>query len=197
MEPAAHELSGCDLCQRPVRSPPTARRGRREQGTAGLFADLHLDQVVKALVAGREEYDLAPLFYAPLQRAAAVRYRQEVISDLEHPEVANCVRSFAERMRRVRSYLRGMRQLEVRYYQQGWFLDAADNYCAAVSGLREGLERSVIRAPGLKRFREYLSSYAASEDFLSRRRKALGLPLASAPHDRVASVRCPKPAPTM
>jgi hypothetical protein len=42
-----------------------------------------------------------------LHRASAVRYRQEVCQDLDDDDVAECMRAFAERMRRARSFLRG------------------------------------------------------------------------------------------
>ena len=39
------------------------------------FRDLHLDQIVEAIMAGREEYRLEPLFYLPLTDPEAVDYR--------------------------------------------------------------------------------------------------------------------------
>ncbi len=145
--------------------PPQPDVETRQQ--PAFFGDLHLDQVVKSVIAGREEYDLAPFFYSPLQSGAAARYRQEVFRDLENPDVAGCVRSFAERMRWARRYLKGMAQVEGRHYKQGWFLDAAENYCAAVSGLLEGLDRLAVSARGLMQLRRYLARYASSEDFVS------------------------------
>lgn len=136
-----------------------------------FFADLHLDQVVRSVISGREEYDLAPFFYFMLPNQGAVHYRQEVARDLESPELANYVRAFAERMRRARSYLRGMAQVEGRHYKQGWFLDAAEHYCAAVAVLLQGLDQLPVTARGLKLFRDYLRSYARSEDFVSLARE--------------------------
>ena len=37
------------------------------------FGDLHLDQVLASMTAGREEYDLKPFFYTPLHEAGTVR----------------------------------------------------------------------------------------------------------------------------
>jgi len=48
-----------------------------------FFADLNCDQIVDAIVAGRDEYNLKPFFHACLPRVDAVQYRHEVLQDLE------------------------------------------------------------------------------------------------------------------
>jgi DNA mismatch repair protein MutS len=142
-----------------------AREGVGEQ--PAFFADLHLDQVTRWALAGREEYDLASFFWRPLPRAEDVRYRQEVARDLEKPEVARSVRGFAEKMRWARTYLRGMEKLEGPRYQEGWFLDAAESYCAAVRALADGFERAGLSSRALKALQAYLATYTASTGFSS------------------------------
>ena len=131
------------------------------------FGDLHLDQVVAAALVGREEYALAPFFYSPLSDAGAVRYRQEVLKDLEKPEVAACVLEFAERMRWARRYLSGMEKLEYAHYREGWFLDAAENYCVAVSGLLEGLGSPPVASRGLRLILSHMDALATSDGFVA------------------------------
>ena len=45
--------------------------------------DLNLDQIFAAVNAGREQLDLASVFYAPLGQLDDVTYRHEVLADLE------------------------------------------------------------------------------------------------------------------
>jgi len=153
------------LFERPQHLVPGAQLDRRD----ALFSDLNLDQVVRAVLAHGEGYDIAELFYAPLQDPGAVRYRQEVCQDLESPDVAACTRRFSEQMAATQRYLRGADQVEDRHYKQGWFLDAAESYCAAVSDLAAGLDQLPLRAAGMLGLREYLRAYRASPAFVSLR----------------------------
>jgi DNA mismatch repair protein MutS len=143
---------------------PAAPGGQPEPA---FFRDLNLDQVCACVTAGREQYDLVPFFRAPLRDAAAVRYRHEVLRDLEKQETAGGVITFAERMRAVRDSLAQARKLRYRYQKESWFLAAARDYCAAVSALADALGQAELVSRGFTAFREYLNRYAASAAFAS------------------------------
>jgi len=132
-----------------------------------FFADLNLDQVLESMTTGREEYDLKPFFYAPLRDVTAVRYRHEVLRDLEKDAVFESVGAFAQKMRRKREHLAQAKKLYYRYQKESWFLDAVDIYCDAVSSLAEELTLLDLTSRGLQAFREYLADYTASDGFTS------------------------------
>lgn len=132
-----------------------------------FFADLNLDQIVDAITAGRQEYDLEPFFVAPLRDPDAVLYRQEIFRDLENEATLGAIRAFAERMSVVRRYLALVEKLQYLYHRAGWFLEAADVYCNAVAGLAEDLRAASLAARGLLAFRSFLATYAASEQFIA------------------------------
>lgn len=167
--------------------PSQAVAGQGEVPGADFWKDLHLDEVVVALISRRAQYNLEELFRTPLLDPAVVRYRQEVARDLEHPATAECIRSFAEGMEKARSFLRGMGQIHDDFgggrYKQAWFLDAAENYWAAVSGLHEAMSHLELGSRGLLRFREYLSRYVESEHFVSIGTEVRGL------RDDLAAIR--------
>lgn len=131
------------------------------------FSDLNLDQVVASVTTGREEYDLAPFFHAPLHDAAAVRYRHEILQDLEKQDVAEAIGRFAQAMRRRREQLALSNKLHYTLQKQRLFLDAADTYRHAVRSLAEQIRGLDLDSRGLQAFRDYLDAYARSSGFTS------------------------------
>lgn len=134
-----------------------------------FFADLNLDQVVAAIVAGKQEYNLAPFFHAPLHDEETVRYRQEVFRDLEDRTVLAAIRAFAGRMAVARRYLGVSAKAYDHYNQEGWFLEAAEAYGQAVEGLWRDLDGQPLASRGLTAFRAYLDQYVHSEPFTALR----------------------------
>jgi DNA mismatch repair ATPase MutS len=130
-----------------------------------FFVDLNLDQVLAAMTEDREEYELEPLFYTPLLAPPAVRYRQEVVRDLERPEVLEAVKRFAETMRRMREHLALSEKLHYELQRQSWFVDAVEIYCEAARTLDDDLAKLEPTSRGLRGLRDYLGEYVASERF--------------------------------
>ena len=132
-----------------------------------FFTDLNLDQVVDAITAGREPYDLKPFFNLPLNDIDAIAYRQEIAKDLEDKALLESIKSFAHEMTAVRRYLAMIEKLDDKYHQEGWFLETAIVYGAAVKCLSRDLLQVSLKSRGLKHFREYLTRYAGSKGFIS------------------------------
>jgi len=137
------------------------------------LADLNLDQVLQSMTAGREQYNLRPFFFAPLHEVAAVRYRHEVLRDLEKAEVLEPVRKFAASMRLMREHIDQAGKLHYQLQKQSWFLDGVDVYCDAVRSLAADLAdladlaEPALSSRGLRGLRGYLAGYADSAPFTS------------------------------
>ena len=132
-----------------------------------FFVDLNLDQIVAAITAGKEEYDLKPFFHMPLHDVDAITFRHEIMQDLENIRLFAGIKAFAESMHAMREHLAQARKLHYREQKERWFLDAVEIYCDAVSRLVYDLSLAEFRSRGLLAFREYLTQYAESEPFVS------------------------------
>ncbi|WP_432947426.1 MutS-related protein [Kribbella sp. CA-253562] len=131
------------------------------------FKDLNLDQIVAAVTLGREEYQLAPFFHAPLRSAELVAKRQDVVRELERAEVAQPVEEFARRMVSARVHLAQAGKRNHRLQRERWFLSAAEHYCTAAVELAATLADVELESEGLLAFRDYLTEYVGSAPFRS------------------------------
>jgi DNA mismatch repair protein MutS len=138
-----------------------------ESTTLAFFGDLYLDDVLASITAGRDEYDLVPLFSAPLRSVATVEYRHDVFRDLESAALRSHVQAFATRMRSMRTHLALTRKLHYARERQRWFVTSVADYCDAVSCLAADLGRAHLKSRGMLAFREHLVRYAESTGFVA------------------------------
>jgi len=129
------------------------------------FGDLNLDQVVDAIAAGRDEYNLKPFFYRPLACIEEIRYRQSVFRDFEDRSLFERVQAFAEEMRRMRSCMAQAAKFYYKFQKNALFLSAVEVYRAAVSRLTGDLSSASPQSLALRSLRDYLARYTGSSDF--------------------------------
>jgi DNA mismatch repair protein MutS len=135
----------------------------------GFFGDLNLDQIIDTITVGRQEYNLKPLFYTSLTDAGGIKYRHEVMRDLENRVLFESITSFARKMREMRERLTLADKSYYKYQKDRWFLDAVDIYCDTVKRLAHDLSTADLKSRGLLAFRDYLEDYSESEHFSSLR----------------------------
>src|SRR3990172_2577069 len=124
-----------------------------------FFVDLNLDQIVDSITARKQEYDLKPFFYTPLRDVETIRYRHEVMRDMENATLMAYIKAFAERMTIVRRYLAMVEKLDFNYHKKGWFLEAALLYCEATTDLARDLSLANLKSRGFLAFRKYMTRY--------------------------------------
>lgn len=130
-----------------------------------FFVDLNLDQIIDAITAGKQEYNLKPFFYTALNDIDAIKYRHEIMQDLENETLFEPIKSFAQKMRTMREHLAQIGKLYYKYQQESWFLDAVEIYCDAVNDLVHDLSPLDLKSRGFLAFRQYLTIYANSGRF--------------------------------
>lgn len=129
------------------------------------FADLNLDQIVAAVTEGRDDYDLKPFFYLPSRALTEISYRHDVFRDIEHPATADCLRTFATEMHKLRDELSRTQKLYYELQRGRCLLDSVDGYCRAMRKFAHGLRHADVRSDGLTTFRLYLEEYLSSRRF--------------------------------
>jgi len=152
-----------------------ADRGKHIEGTPRepeVFSDLNLNQIVTAVIAGKEEYDLAPFFHLPLPDVDAVLFRHQVMQDLEKASVLATIKSFAVSMQSVRSHIAQARKRYHRDQKSYGVLDAVSTYVGAVQRLSARLAKAELRSQGLNSFRDHLANYCAAEHFTNLAQRA-------------------------
>jgi DNA mismatch repair protein MutS len=132
-----------------------------------FFGDLNLDQIIDAITANKKEYNLKPFFYAPLSDVGAIRYRQEVMRDMQDAKLMAYIKAFAEKMIVVRRYLALVEKVDYSRYKKGWFLEAVLVYCQAMTDLAHDLDLADLKSPGFLAFRNYATEYVHSKQFQS------------------------------
>jgi DNA mismatch repair protein MutS len=132
-----------------------------------FFGDLYLDQIIDAITAGKEEYNLKPFFYTSLSEISAIKYRHEIMQDLENAILFEQTKCFAKEMRLMREHLIQAGKLHYKYQKEAWFLGAAEIYCDAIKCFVDELFLVDMKARGFLAFREYLADYAVSPRFTS------------------------------
>ncbi|HUN86794.1 MAG TPA: hypothetical protein VMU48_20605 [Terracidiphilus sp.] len=129
------------------------------------FADLNLDQIVAAVTAGRDDFDLKPFFYLPSRAVTEISYRHDVFRDLEYPATADCLRTFAAEMHKMRDEISRTQKLYYELQRRRCLLDSVGGYCAALRRFGGGLRSANIRSQGLTAFRLYLEDYLSTPRF--------------------------------
>ena len=143
------------------------RSGEVTSEAPAFFVDLNLDQIIGAITAGRQEYNLKPFFYSPLHDEDSIRYRQEIMQELENETLMKNIKAFAEKMVVTRRYLALVDKLDFKNFQEGWFWEAAEVYCEAITGLAHDLGQASLKSAGFLSFRDYLANYIGSDGFTS------------------------------
>lgn len=137
-----------------------------------FFADLNLDQVIDAITARKQDYNLKPFFYNHLRDAETTYYRHEVMRDLENNELMTHIKAFAEKMVIIRRYLGMVEKLDFHHHKQGWFLESVLVYCDAVNQLLNNLGQVDLKSRGFLAFRDYMSNYIHSHAFQALQKEA-------------------------
>jgi DNA mismatch repair protein MutS len=131
----------------------------------GYFPDLQLDQLVDAVVAGREEHDLKPAFSARLTDPSAIERRQAVFADLADERLRTALRTFCDGLASSGRQIEAAGRVRHPRQAQRWRLNAVTAYVDAVDAVTAALEGGAASSAGLREWRQWLRGYRADPAF--------------------------------
>ncbi|GLW33773.1 MutS-related protein [Actinoplanes regularis] len=131
----------------------------------GYFADLQLDQLVDAVVIGREEYDLEPAFRLRLLDLSAIERRQSVFADLEDDRLRSAMQAFCDGLARCKRQFASASRIRHQQQSQRWRLNAIAAYVEVIEAVIAALDEAAPSSTGMRAWLEWLRQYRASRAF--------------------------------
>lgn len=138
------------------------------------FRDLSLDHIVREIVTPKDKYNLKEFFYSAPQDEETIRFRQEVMQDLEEDqellkEIKRFARIIFDAIADVERTIKHLKETESdksrNYLEKGRFLDRVEIYLANIESFGKNFQKFGLKSKGLKEFREYISDYINSSNF--------------------------------
>ncbi len=165
----AHDCAGPKTFQSILFPPGSRALVDAPSQPPDVVRDLNLDQIIAAVTAGHEAFDLQPFFYAPLRDPDQIAYRHEVMHDLENAAIMARIRGFLAAIRAVRETLARAAKLYHRRQKDRVLVDAVDLYVTEMEALARDLAVLPLRSRGFRDFAGYVAGHAASAAFRGMR----------------------------
>ncbi len=134
------------------------------------FKDMNLDQITRRVLQEKQAFQLEEFFYTPLSDMEVIRYRQEVMQELENPMTRMAFQGVIGQIGFMNGMMDGMRmqlmtgdKLTGSYLDMGHFLETITIYMQAVTNLEGQLRNMPLKSEGLRNFSKYLTEYCSSE----------------------------------
>lgn len=143
--------------------------------TPEYFDDLNLDKVVDHIVSFRPRYNLKPYFFTTLDDLEDIKYRNEVLTDLENEAIYEVINDFCAKLEKVDEFLLKSQKSYYKDEKQFYFLYAANEYCDAIFYAQKKFLNIDFDSSGLKGFAQYLTDYVKSQSFINFSYTALTL----------------------
>ena len=165
----------------------------RRTGMPDCFGDLQLDFIVKQALQENQKLGLEEFFYSPVSDPAVIRYRQEVMKELEDPAVRAAVTEVVEGFGDLKAFLEELQAGIVKEDRSGeavqeiarsalpipflkgrnadnWMgmgrmLSQAFRFTSAVAAFSRRVRELTLRSQGLRGFADYVVSYCESPHF--------------------------------
>ena len=145
--------------------------GARDGGLPGAapvpayFPDLQLDQLVGAVVAGREKHRLEPAFATRLSDPAAIERRQAVFADLAGAPLRTALRAFGDGLARYERQIEEAARVRHPRQAQRWRLNAVASYAAVIDAVATAGDDAAPSSAGLREWLQWLRRYTADPGF--------------------------------
>lgn len=149
-----------DIPQTPVSSEPA------------YFKDLSLNQIVDKVTSGKNEFDLLSLYYTMLRDENEIRYRQQIMRDLEDSALRTVFQAFSGQVYALQLRVLKIQQemlkpeiYERNYLQKGRLLSLYERYCDSVVALNHALQGLTLHSDGLRELQAYIRQLCESGSF--------------------------------
>lgn len=129
------------------------------------YSDLGLDQVLSAILSGKENHRLESFFFHPLTAVSAIEFRQNALRDIERGGLQAVVGTFAQAMAQLRARQASSAKRRNPIQANCWLLETVWKYCRCVEALDRGLRNEDLQSTAFQSTAKHLEDYLLSEQY--------------------------------